>query len=97
MTHRRLPTSSTPGLQASVSSSRATSSLPTDVDTYGILIEETLTLVVTLDHSPFVDFDVQLVNADTGELILDCGLNVVPDVCVVPFVVRWVTSRSMWW
>ena len=25
--------------------------------------------------------------ADTGELILDCGLNVVPEVCVVPFVV----------
>ena len=62
--------------------------VPTDVDIYGILIEETLTLVVTLDHSPFVDFDVLLVNAETGELILDCGLNVVPEVCVVPFVVR---------
>ena len=59
----------------------------TDVDTYGILIEETLTLVVTIDHSPGVDFDVLLFNADTGELILDCGLNVVPEVCVVPFVV----------
>ena len=61
--------------------------VPTDVDTYGILIEETLTLVVTIDHSPGVDFDVLLFNADTGELILDCGLNVVPEVCVVPFVV----------
>jgi hypothetical protein len=61
--------------------------VPTDVDIYGIFIEETLTLVVTLDHSPFVDFDVLLVNAETGELILDCGLNVVPEVCVVPFVV----------
>lgn len=59
----------------------------TDVDTYGIVIEETLTLVVTMDHSPLVDFDVLLFNADTGELILDCGLNVVPEVCVVPFVV----------
>jgi hypothetical protein len=57
------------------------------VDTYGILIEETLTVVVTLDHSPAVDFDVFLLNADTGELILDCGLNVVPEVCVVPIVV----------
>jgi hypothetical protein len=59
----------------------------TDVDTYGIFIEETLTLVVTLDHSPGVDFDVLLFHADTGELILDCGLNVVPEACVVPFVV----------
>jgi hypothetical protein len=59
-----------------------------DVDTYGIFVEETLTLVVTVDHSPGVDFDVQLFNADTGELILDCGLAVVPEICVVPFVVR---------
>ena len=60
----------------------------TDVDTYGIFVEESLTLVVTVDHSPGVDFDVLLVNADTGELILDCGLAVVPEICVVPFVVR---------
>jgi hypothetical protein len=60
----------------------------TDVDTYGIFVEESLTLVVTLDHSPGVDFDVLLVNADTGEPILDCGLAVVPEICVVPFVVR---------
>ena len=60
----------------------------TDVDSYAILVEETLTLVVTVDHSPEVDFDVQLLNADTGELILDCGISVVPEVCVVPFVVR---------
>ena len=60
---------------------------PVDVDSYRVFIQETLTLVVTLEHSPFVDFDVQLFNADTGELILDCGLNVVPEVCVVPFVV----------
>ena len=61
--------------------------VPTDVDTYGILIEETLTLVVSVDHSPVVDFDVLLFNAETGELIVDCGLPVVPEVCVVPFVV----------
>jgi hypothetical protein len=60
----------------------------TDVDTYGIFVEETLTLVVTVDHSAGVDFDVQLVNADTGALILDCGQAVVPEICVVPFVVR---------
>ena len=58
-----------------------------DVDTYGIFVEETLTLVVTIDHSPGVDFDILLFNADTGELLQDCGLNVVPEVCVVPFVV----------
>jgi hypothetical protein len=64
----------------------------TDVDTYGILVEETLTLVVTVDHSPGVDFDVQLFNADTGDLLQDCGLGVAPEVCVVPFVV---SSRDL--
>ena len=59
-----------------------------DVDSYRVLVQENLTLVVTLDHSPLVDFDVQLFDADTGQLILDCGLNVVPEVCTVPFVVR---------
>ena len=44
-------------------------------------------MVVTLDHSPAVDFDVLLVNADTGELLQDCGLGVVPEVCAVSFVV----------
>jgi hypothetical protein len=34
-----------------------------------------------------VDFDLLLFDADTGQLILDCGLNVVPEVCVIPFVV----------
>jgi hypothetical protein len=61
---------------------------PADVDSYRIFIQESLTLVVTVDHSPFVDFDVQLFDADTGALILDCGINVVPEQCVVPFVVR---------
>jgi hypothetical protein len=60
----------------------------TDADTYAILVEKTLTLVVTVDYSPGVDFDVHLFNADTGELILDCGIAVVPEVYVVPFAVR---------
>jgi hypothetical protein len=60
---------------------------PVDGDSYRVLIAESLDLVVTLDHSPFVDFDLLLFDADTGQLILDCGLNVVPEVCVVPFVV----------
>jgi hypothetical protein len=60
----------------------------TDAETYATLVEETLTLVVTVDYSPGVDFDVHLFNADTGELILDCGITVVPEVYVVPFVVR---------
>jgi len=34
-----------------------------------------------------VDFDVQLFDADTGAFIFDCGINVVPEQCVVPFVV----------
>ena len=61
---------------------------PVDVDSYRVFVQESLTLVVTLDHSPFVDFDVQLFDADTGALILDCGINVLPEQCVVPFVVR---------
>jgi len=55
---------------------------------YRVLIPESLHLVVTLDHSPLVDFDIQLFDADTGQVILDCGSNVVPEVCVVPFVVH---------
>ena len=61
---------------------------PVDVDSYRVLIQESLNLVVTLDHSPLVDFDMQLFDADTGQLILDCGSNVVPEVCVVHFAVR---------
>ena len=60
---------------------------PADVDSYRVLIQESLNLVVTLDHSSFVDFDIQLFDADTGTFILDCGSNVVPEVCVVPFAV----------
>jgi len=58
-----------------------------DVDSYRVLVQESLTLVVTLDHSSLVDLDIQLFDADTGQLILDCGVNVVPEVCSVPFVV----------
>jgi hypothetical protein len=60
---------------------------PVDVDSYRVLVQESLNLVVTVDHSPFVDFDIQLFDADTDQLILDCGSNGVPEVCVVPFVV----------
>jgi len=61
---------------------------PVDVDSYRVLIRQSLNLAVTLDHSPAVDFDIQLFDADTGQLILDCGSNVVPEVCVVPFAVH---------
>ncbi|MBI3329564.1 MAG: hypothetical protein HYZ81_23025 [Nitrospinae bacterium] len=60
----------------------------TDVDSYRVLVQEDLTLVVTLDHSPRVDFDILLFDADTGQLIRDCGVAVVPEVCAVSFVVR---------
>ena len=60
---------------------------PADVDSYRVLIQESLILVVTLDHSLVVDFDIQLFDADTDQLILDCGINVVPEVCEVPFIV----------
>ena len=61
---------------------------PADVDRYSVLVRQSLTLVITFDPSPLVDFDVQLFDADTGQLIRDCGLNVVPEVCVVFFDVR---------
>jgi hypothetical protein len=57
----------------------------TDVDTYRILIEETLTLTVTLDQSPGGDFAVQLLRADTGALLQNCSSPVVPEVCEVSF------------
>ena len=59
-----------------------------DEDSYRVLVQENLTLVATLDHSPLVDLDIQLFDVVTGRLILDCGSNVVPEVCTVPFVVR---------
>jgi len=59
-----------------------------DVDNYAVLIRESLTLVVTLDHSPVVDFDVLIFDADTGQLIRDCGSGAVPEICAVPFSVR---------
>ena len=60
---------------------------PADVDNYSVLVRESLTLVVTFDPSPLVDFDVQLFDAETGQLIRDCGTSVVPAGCAVPFVV----------
>src|SRR5262249_10776798 len=58
-----------------------------DVGSYRCSVRENLTLVVTLDHSPLVDFDVQLFDGATGQLIQDCGSNVVPEVCAQSFVV----------
>jgi hypothetical protein len=55
------------------------------VDTYRILIEESLTLTVTLDQNSGGDFAVQLVQADTGVLIQNCRSPVVPEVCAVSF------------
>jgi len=59
----------------------------TDVDSYRVLIRENLTLAVALDHSLLADFDILLFDADTGQLIRDCGASVVPEVCAVSFVV----------
>lgn len=59
-----------------------------DVDNYSVLIQESLTLVVTLDHSVLVDFDILIFDADTGQLIHDCGASGVPEVCAVSFDAR---------
>jgi hypothetical protein len=56
-----------------------------DVDTYRILIEESLTLTVTVDQNPGGDFAVQLVQADTGSLLQSCSTPAVPEVCTVSF------------
>jgi hypothetical protein len=61
---------------------------PADVDIFLFLVQESLAMVVTLDHSPQVNFALQFFDADTGQLIRDCGSGVGPEVCVVPFVVR---------
>ena len=57
----------------------------TDVDSYAVLIQESLTLVVTLEHSPLVDFDILVFDAETGQLIRDCGTGAVPEICAVSF------------
>ena len=58
---------------------------PKDVDTYRFLVQERLTLAVTLDHSAEVNIALQFFDADTGDLIQDCGTGVVPIVCDVRF------------
>jgi hypothetical protein len=58
---------------------------PKDVDTYRFLVQERLTLAVTLDHSTDVNVALQFFDADTDELIQDCGSGTVPIVCEVRF------------
>jgi hypothetical protein len=60
-------------------------SAPADVDTYRFLVQERLTLAVTLDHSADVNVALQFFDADTDELIQDCGNGMVPIVCDVRF------------
>jgi hypothetical protein len=74
-----------PGVAGDCASVEGSLAATTDVDSYRILIEETLTMLVTLDHSPGVDFNVRLFDADTDELIFNCGTAVVPEVCAVTF------------
>ena len=58
---------------------------PKDVDTFRFLVQERLTLVVTLDHSADVNIALQFFDADTDDLIQDCGSGVGPIVCEVSF------------
>lgn len=55
----------------------------TDQDSYRIFVREEFILTVTLDHSTLVDLDVELFDADTGELIATCATNLVPELCDV--------------
>jgi hypothetical protein len=57
----------------------------TDVDTYRFLVQESLTLAVTLDHSADVNIALQFLKADTGHPIKECGSGVGQVVCDVPF------------
>src|ERR671931_191248 len=56
-----------------------------DVDTYRFLVHERLTLAVTLDHSADLTIALRFLDADTGDLLQDCGSGVAPLVCDVPF------------
>ena len=58
---------------------------PADVDTYRFLVRERLTLAVTLDHDAAVTMALQFKDADTGDLLQDCGSGVGQLVCDVPF------------
>jgi hypothetical protein len=58
---------------------------PKDVDTYRFLVQEHLTLAVTLDHSADVNIALQFLDADTGAPIKECGSGVGQVVCDVPF------------
>jgi hypothetical protein len=58
---------------------------PKDVDTYRFLVQEHLTLAVTLDHSADVNIALQFLHANTGNPIQDCGSGVGQVVCDVPF------------
>ena len=60
----------------------------TDVDTYRIRIEESLTLTVIVDQHAGGDFAVQLVQADTGAPIQNCRTPAVPESCQVSFEVH---------
>jgi hypothetical protein len=57
----------------------------TDVDTYRFLVQESLTLAVTLDHSADVNIALRFLKADTGDPIKECGSGVEQVVCDVPF------------
>ena len=58
---------------------------PADVDTYRFLVQEHLTLAVTLDHNADVNIALRFLDADTGDPIQDCGSGVGQVVCDVPF------------
>jgi hypothetical protein len=55
------------------------------VDTYRFLVQESLTLAVTLDHSADVNIALRFLKADTGDPIKECGSGVGQVVCDVPF------------
>jgi hypothetical protein len=56
-----------------------------DVDTFRFRVGERLTLAVTLDHDTTVDIALRFVEAETGDLIQDCGSGVGQVACDVRF------------
>ena len=66
---------------------------PQDVDTFRFRVGERLTLAVTLDHDATVTMALQFVDADTGDLLQDCGSGAGQVTCEVRFAERSQESR----
>jgi hypothetical protein len=54
-----------------------------DTDGYGFFLFDAQTLGLTLSHSPLIDLDILLFDADTGVRITTCSTEIEPELCDV--------------